>query len=72
LEKAVTRNADMAAITDIKVLFLGKYWYDKIVADPRKMQKLLNMRIIKNIDFFKSWGMIKISEFNNLLGEKYY
>lgn len=62
----------MGANTECKVLFLEKKWYDKIVDDPRKMQKLENMRILKKIDFFSSWGMIKISEFNNLLGEKYY
>ena len=72
LETKETRNADMGAYTDIKVLYVSKQIYERYIADPRKKQKFVNLRILKNIDFFKNWSMIRLQEFNSFLGEKNY
>ena len=66
------RNADIEAGSEVKLLFVSSQIYEKYIADPRKKQKYVNLRILKNIDFFKDWSMIRLQQFNNYLSEKNY
>jgi hypothetical protein len=54
------RNADIEAGSEVKLLFVSSQIYEKYIADPRKKQKYVNLRILKNIDFFKDWSMIRL------------
>lgn len=72
LESKAVRGADCGAITDVKMLRITTKIYDKYIADPRKRQKYVNLRILKNIYFFKDWSLLRLQTFNDCLGEKNY